>query len=371
MKIIHLASSKRWTGVAEPMVNLAFYQKALGHEVWIGCERGRSLERRAGWLGQTVLKDMRLTARSNPFVVYQDIKSLRNYINEIQPDVIHCHLLHDHWVSAFSLKKDTRKPLLVRTLHRYKRPYADPFHSWLYRKKTSLFIVPSGAMKKLVLEKHPSLKKRLHVVYGGINQQRFHPQNNPDRARNICQVPKDAPFAGIVSRLRGDRNLDWFMEALPAVLKNLPDSRFVIAGRGEIAEELNSKIQEPPYKGRVVMPGYFTKSLSNLYAAMDVSIFLAQGSEGSCRAVMEAMASGTPVIGLREGVVPEIIEHGKSGWIVESRNVADLAKYLIRALSDNEKTGVMGKAARKRMEDKFNLLTMAEEVIRIYQSHLD
>ena len=109
LRIIHLASTKRWSGIAEPMLNIAFHQKALGHEVWVGCMPGRSLERYIKSWGLRIIAGLRLNSRPYPFQVVKDFRCLRSLLDTIRPDVVHCHLLHDHWLAAIAMyrRKDT------------------------------------------------------------------------------------------------------------------------------------------------------------------------------------------------------------------------------------------------------------------------
>ena len=101
---------------------------------------------------------------------------------------------------------------------------------------------------------------------------------------------------------------------------------------------------------------------------MNASLFLAMGSEGSCRAVMEAMASGIPVIGVRQGVVPEIIKEGETGFIVAPNDIHDLAGKISSALSNLSRLEMMGKSARSQSAQMFRLLDRAEETIDIYET---
>lgn len=370
LKIIHLASTKRWTGVAEPMTNLAFYQKALGCEVFAGFERGRSFEKYARALGISILDGLCLDGRLNPITIIRDIRTLRRHILALKPDVIHAHLLHDHWIAILAARGISPRPLIIRTMHRFQPPYADPMHRHQFCRLTDAIIVPSLAMRQLVLQRHPMLEKSLFAVYGGVNQARFHPEVDGKDIRRELDIPVDAPVLGLVSRLRKDRGLDWLFAALPKVLSDIPNSRLMIVGRGEMERDIRERIKHPPFAGRVIMGGYRTHDLPQAYRAMNISLFLAMGSEGSCRAVMEAMASGIPVIGVRKGVVPEIIKEGETGFTVAPDDIQELAGKITSALSNLSRLEIMGKAARSRSEQMFRLLNRAEEVIEIYQTLL-
>ena len=366
MRIIHLASTMKWTGVAEPMINTAVYQKALGHEVWIGCSPGRSLEHAALHRGLEVLPGLHLSSKGNPVRHIQDFFRLRNLMKDLEPHVVHCHLLHDHWLATYALGTLRKNCLLVRTLHRYKVPYRDLFHSWLFFRGTDGLLVPTEAMRTMFLSQYPSLEDRVFAVTGGVNLERFHPALDGTVLRGELQIPLEAPVAGVVSRLRHDRGFDWLFASLPYVLEKIPEARIVIVGKGESLGQITEWSQTPPFTGRVFMAGYRSQDLPLAYAAMDISLFLALGSEGGCRAVMEAMSSGRPVIGIQKGPVGELIQEGITGFLVPRNNQELLSDVLVGALSDLHRLKRMGQAARARAQALFCLKDKAFQTIQVY-----
>ena len=365
-RVIHLASTKRLTGVAEPMVNLAFYQKALGHDVILGFERGRSLEKYVKGMGLSILPDLHLDGRLNPFHIMQDVRRLRRHIETLRPDVVHCHLLHDHWIAVLAARGILPRPLVLRTMHRFVPPYHDPFHRHLFTGLTDGIIVPSEAMRRLFLRWYPRLAPHVFVIRGGVNLERYRPDVDRKRLRRELEIPEDAPVAGIVARLRKDRGIDWLFASLPHVLSSVPKCRIVIVGQGELQGKIRNIMSEPPFQGYVVMAGYRTHDLPLAYGAMDVSLFLGLGSEGSCRAVMEAMACGIPVIGVDKGAVPEIISEGVTGFVVPEGDERLLTERLCELLSNRKFASDMGQAARQRADNLFRLYDKALQMCDVY-----
>jgi len=370
LKILHLASTKRLSGVAEPMVNMAFYQKALGHDTRVACTPGRSLERFTKQSGINFFNHLHLNSRINPVEIISDFRSLRNFFHSFKPDIIHCHLLHVHWLAALALLGNPKNAILIRSTHRFKKPYNDPVHRWLFVRSTDGVIVPSHAMKDIVLNRYQGMSQRVFMVYGGVNLERFHPRVNGVIIRKKLGIPLNAPLAGIVARLRKDRGFHLLFESLPTVFRSLPEFKLVIVGRGEMEGQINKWIKKPPYSGRVFMAGYHTVDLPNFYKAMDVSLFLGLGSEGGCRAVMEAMSTGIPVIGIKQAVVPEIIDNGINGFLIPPNDKVSLSKSLIEVLSDIPRSTAIGNAARKKMEKQFSLFDKAQRLVRIYEKLL-
>ncbi len=365
-RILHLASSERWTGEADPAISLAHWQRDLGNQVWLACVPGRSFEQKARERGVDVLTTLYLNRRLNPLHLLADLKTLRTFLRQQMITVIHCHLFHDHWLAALAARKITHPYILVRTLHRPKVPHSDPFHRMLFTRKTDLTITVYKEAKAAVSKKLRLLDEKVVAIYGGVNSEWFHPAKDGNELRRSLGIPLTVPIAGIVARLRAGRGHQWLLQAIPHVLEKLPDAYFLIIGKGEMKKTLQAQLRELPFHKQVIMAGYRSDDLPQCYAAMDVSLFLGLGTDGSCRAVLEAMASGKPVIGVKRGAVPETIEHSKNGLLVDQGDVQGLAQALITVLENKPLAAQMGTRSRRIAETRFAEQRRAEETVTAY-----
>jgi L-malate glycosyltransferase len=375
MNILHLASTARWTGVADPVLSLAKEQSRQGHSVCVGCTPGRSFEKAIRRTNVPFCEGVRLNVRLNPLDVLSDYRLIQRFCRENAIDVVHCHLDNDHWLAALALgNKKAGRPLLVRTLHGKKGPHADFIHRWLFAKRTDGIICLSNQLARLAEEKLRIASGSVAVAYGAADLEAFCPQDGTE-LRDHLNIPLDAPVIGVVSRLREDRGLDWLLQAFPRVLEKVPNARLFIVGRGEQWKEIRAEIQQPQYRNQVLSPGYFKayregipkiKCLQSAYAAMDATLFVALGSEGTCRAILEAMACGKPTVGADIGAVSEIITEGKTGFVVPERSAEALAEKMVELLSDRARCAEMGAAARQRAEAYFTQASRANAVEAAY-----
>lgn len=372
LRILHLASSERWTGVAEPATSLARMQQQAGHETWQAVIWGRSFEEHAGALGARFARAVSLKRHINPFVTRAQVHALRRFIQQERIDVVHCHLLHDHWLAALAVRKlPDPKPLIVRTVHRYERMRGDVIHSWLFEKATGLIITVSTEQKALIAQAYKTISPRLKVIPGGVDSNRFRP-DLPGAASvraDLGEKP-DTPVAAIVAHLGYRRGHVWLLDAVPSLLEKVPKCTIWIVGQGEIRRRLREQIRDPKYHGRVVMAGYRTDDLPETYAAMDVGLLLALGSEGSGRAALEAMASGKPVIAVKKGSLVDTISDGVNGLLVPEGDVQGLADALARLLGDRTLAQQMGANARATVLERFTEQRRAESTIQAYFEHL-
>ena len=378
MNILHLASTARWTGVADPVVSLAAEQSRRGHRVWVGCTPGRSFEKAIRRNGVAFCEGMRLNVRLNPFDVISDYRLLQRFCRANQVDVVHCHLDNDHWLAMMALqslrRRNAGRPFLVRTVHGKKGPRVDIVHRWLFAQRTDGLICLSQKLARSAEKKLHLASGRVAAALGAVNLEAFYPQGGTE-IRNHLHIPLDAPVIGVVSRVRQDRGLDWLLQAFPLVLEKVPNARLLIVGRGEQLKEIQAEIQRPQYRNQVLSPGYFQvyregvpkmQCLQSAYAAMDATLFVALGSEGTCRAILEAMACGKPTVGADIGAVSEIIADGETGFVVPERSVNLLADKMISLLSDRAHCAKMGAAARRRAEACFTQAARADAVEKVY-----
>lgn len=373
LRILHLVSSERWTGVAEPATSLARFQKAAGCQTWLVAVMGRSLEEAVMQMDDlSVVRDFEIPRSVNPLPLLREIRNVRAFIEANQVDVVHSHLIHDHWLAALAASGcKTRKPLVVRTVHRYEPMRRDPIHHWLFEKATDLVITVSSEQRDFILRAYPGLSERLKVIPGGVDPARFRP-DLPGAASVRADLGEKpgARVAGIVAHLGYNRGHKWLVRVAPEVIETVPNSTIWIAGQGELKEWLRKKVREPQFHGRVVMAGYRYDDLPETYAAMDVSLLLGLGSEGSARAALEAMSSARPVIAVKKGALLDTISDGVDGLLVAENDERGLRDALVRLLGNPEESQAMGQRARKKILENFTEERRAQRVLESYEERL-
>jgi glycosyltransferase involved in cell wall biosynthesis len=367
-RILHLVSSGRWTGVADPATSVAMHQQNLGCKVWFSCCASRTLEIMAKKRGLNVPDICYLERSVNPFRLLSDVLKVARFIREKDINVIHCHLVHDHWLAALARRIVPGPKLLVRSFHRGVLPRADIFHRWLYRAGSDVIITVSESAKKTFHERLKISDSKVIVAYGAVDADTFHPSRNGADFRRELGVPEDAALCGIVARMSPNRGHFWLLESFKDALEKMPDLRLAMIGRGPEKRRIAAHIAQMGLSGKVLLPGFQDPEiLPDVCAALDFHILLAQGSEGSCRAVLETMAAGVASIAVDEGALSETITHGVDGLLVERGNRSQLAGAIVRMAGDREKTKAMGREARKTIEARFVEKRRTETILRAYQ----
>ena len=201
--------------------------------------------------------------------------------------------------------------------------------------------------------------ERSHVIPYGVDSDLFAP--DPERRalwRQRLGIPPDAPMLLGVGRMATKKGFHLLLEALPALFATAPEAHLVLAGGGDRLEEF--RLAAAAFGDRVHFPGaVLHDTLPDLYRAADLfvlpAVHDAKGNvDGLPNVILEAMASGLPVVGSRVSGLPTAIAEGVNGWLVEEGSVADLTRILREALADRSRRERFGVAARGRARRDFS-----------------
>jgi glycosyltransferase involved in cell wall biosynthesis len=158
---------------------------------------------------------------------------------------------------------------------------------------------------------------------------------------------------------------------MPEVMKKFPQAKLVIAGNGTERAFLEGLRSQLGLSDKVVFLGRKTPGEIRTFLR-EISLFvLASNWEGFGLAAVEAMASGIPVVATRVGGLLEIVEEGKTGFLVPPDEPLALAHRIICLLKNRDLRVEMGRAGRKRVETLFSLDTMMVKLETMYRDLLN
>lgn len=192
------------------------------------------------------------------------------------------------------------------------------------------------------------------------------PVTIPARSFALRNTGSRVLFLGRLRRTKGVYDL---IEALPAVRKACPGLRVVLAGDGELAE-VAAAAERETVADRVELPGWLEGPAKDAAMAAADVVVLPSHYEGLPICVLEAMASGIPVVATAVGGVPFALQDGQCGELVAAGDPAALAAALIRALSDSQRRHRFAAAGRARAQDLFSPECIARQVESCWQMAL-
>jgi len=177
----------------------------------------------------------------------------------------------------------------------------------------------------------------------------------------------DCPLVIIVARLHPAKGLEVLIEAWRAVVREVP-AHLAVVGDGPMAGELAIQVRSLGLESAVSFLGQRWE-VAGLLKTCDVFV-LPSRWEGMGIAAAEASAAGLPVVATHVGGIPEVIEDGVTGNLVQPERPAELAGALVALLSDPERRRAMGEAGRARMQRLFDVGVVAQQLTDLYRNCL-
>jgi glycosyltransferase involved in cell wall biosynthesis len=167
------------------------------------------------------------------------------------------------------------------------------------------------------------------------------------------------------------RRYEDFFEAIRRMVDAGRDAHAIVVGRGTNQERVGwQPVQKLGLTGRVHFPGYIGgENYVGMVKAFSAKVFLVPGSDGTCRAVREAMAMGRPAVVANRGMLPEIVDDGVTGMVFDG-SADGLFNALMHLSGDRSRAVEMGRAARRKAVGTFSLEVQAGMVSRIYEDVL-
>ncbi|MDP8224955.1 MAG: glycosyltransferase family 4 protein [Candidatus Lernaella stagnicola] len=368
MHVLILLAQRHWTGAAEPVLQIARGLAGRGHRVTFVYTR-RPLGHLAGYVNPDllqVLPDVHLRRKGFfPFSILHDYRRLRSFVTAENVDIVFCHHTHDHWLARFVVRGLKRPPILVRQIHESRQLRRRFGYRWLYR-GTEMVIVAARTWKEKLIAEYGLDTSRVFVLPAAVDTEHFHPAQPVQAIRDEVGAEAEDRLVGIVSRIKAGRGHDLALAAFEKVLAQTPAVRLLVVGRGEGKEALEEKVASTAFADRVHFLGYRSDDLPAVYAALDVSLLLGEGSDGSCRAALEAMACGTPVVALPVGTLSESIQDGESGVFVQ-HDPDDVAAAILEVLA----VPFMSERARGHAERELAVEQRVERVETLFRRLAD
>jgi glycosyltransferase involved in cell wall biosynthesis len=360
LRLLHLVSNPWWTGSAAPALELAAALRARGHDVRFGCVRGDALEGKAREAGLAPVDGLGLERTARPWALARDVRALRRLVREHRIEVVHAHLTHDHWLAALAVAGSPAR--LVRTVHLRRAVRRSPLWRWLVGRTAAVIAVSAGIAE--ALRAAGVAPERVTVVPGAVDVERFRPDRDGAAVRERLGLGA-GPVVGCVARLTAGRGHELLLHAVDRLRSRVPTARLVLVGRGEARPALEALVRRLRLDDHVVFAGYRGDDLPETLVAMDCFVLLGSGSEESCRAVLEAMAAGRPVVAGRVGALPETVTEGRTGWLVDG-DAGRVAERLATLLLDPGRARAMGEAARRDAVTRFSQARRAAAVEQVY-----
>lgn len=230
---------------------------------------------------------------------------------------------------------------------------------------TDAFIAVAEPHGRYLIDVEHLPAERVHVVVNGVDTERFYPWPADSRLRSELGISPGAPVAGIVARLGSEKNHEMFLEVARRVRERVPAAQFLIVGDGVERERLERLAAELHVSDGVHFLGN-RADVPQLLALVDVFL-LTSHIEANPVSILEAMATGKPVVATRVGSVGESVHDGRTGYLVEPGDAARMAERVIALFEDPQFARSLGAEGRRLVVERWSVDRMVEG----YQSLLE
>ncbi len=327
MRILHIVAGEKWTGIAAVVYDWTRSLAEAGMEAQFAFVGESPLARRIagpGWVRPLLSRPhgVRGTLR--------DLPALRATLRRERFDVVHAHSSHDHALAVAAAGGPTR---VVRTLHHVRHARPDVFMRAVFR-RTDAFAFANRAIAEAAAVPGP-------VHSPVVDSTLYSP--GPKPARETALLPTGALVVGTVGKLARGRGHE---EAIAAAAPLAEAAVLLHVGKGERLPALRALAERLGTADRNVWVGYQDETLPEFYRAMDVFLFTASGSQQGQRAILEAMATGLPVVALSVPGVSDLLTDGVEGFI--AADVPSATDALRRLAVEPALRARLGDAARRR-----------------------
>lgn len=371
IRVLHLFSNSKWTGPAEPVVNLCAALRNRGVQVVFACAPAagsgyNKVQAMARARGMEPLGFLHLHKHRRPFKNWSDVRLLRRYLNSTTFDLIHCHLDND---TEIALSAVSGKALPVVRSSYEGAGFPDDRRHRYFMKMCSAVIEPSQKARQTDVSRFHVAPEKLYVVNAAVDTERFNPARSLPDMRGTLDIPAAAFVYGIVARLQTHRHYEDLFTAFAGLVKEGRNVRLMVIGRGTRQEQVAFEpVKALGLEDAVHFTGYLDgDDYVGALAGMDAGLFLTPGTDGTCRAVREIMAMGKPMITSNRGMLAEIVTHETDGLVTDGSPGA--LQTAMRLLCENTALRQSyGVAARETAQTRYGMNQYAEAVLDVYRN---
>jgi glycosyltransferase involved in cell wall biosynthesis len=364
VKVVHLDTGRDWRGGQAQALLLMRGLARRGHSSLLLAPRGPLLDRaRAAGIA---VEPWRPLGELDPVAVLRAARAIRR----ARADIVHCHGAHAHAVGVPAARLGGARAVVVS--RRVDFAVGGNLPSRLkYRLPVDRYLCISRGVADVMLAGGIPAG-RIALVPSGVElpaEGDPRPSGGAGRAdlRELIGASPGTPVIGTVAALAPHKNHADLARAAAIVARTVPDARFAWVGDGECRADLERQLRELRLERHVRLTGFRSDALDLL---SQFTIFvLASYLEGLCTSLLDAQVLGVPIVATAVGGVPDVVEEGRTGWLVPGRDPDSLARAILDALAHPAEARRRADAARVSVR-AFSADAMVERTLREYDSVL-
>jgi glycosyltransferase involved in cell wall biosynthesis len=304
---------------------------------------------------------------------------LYKFLKKEKPDIVHTHGAKAGALGRLAARL-TGVPVIIHTFHGH---MFRSYYNWL---KTKYFLLVERLLARITdkiivisesqkgeIKRYLNLKddNKLPLVLLGFELDRFLKINKgEDKLRQKESIPQEAIVVGTAGRLTAIKNYEMFIKAAKEIKKRSNDKiiKFLIVGGGELKNKLTALSSKLGIQKDVIFAGW-RKDMDSVYTAMDI-VVLTSLNEGTPVSLIEALASAKPVVATDVGGVREVVENGKSGFVVPSNDINAFSEATSILINDKKKRYEFGLYGRDFVKERHSKDKLIKAIDNLYCDQL-
>lgn len=368
IKVLYIIDSLFVGGAEKFLVNLVNAIDPDKFEVWVCCL----------WSSGPLEKDLNLPLDriiTLNFGGYKDYKAyikLCKFIAQQRFDVVHTQIFPSNTVGricAFFM----RVPVIIAT--------EQNIYQWKLRKHVFVdrilayisdrIMAVSEEVKKFTISQEKIPEEKFIVIPNAIPVDRYDSGRlkiDIKKKKNDLSLPDNSLVIGTVATLINQKGHKYLLEVAKILAEKIPDIHFLLIGEGPLRRELEQFTKQLKIDSKVHFLGV-CGDVDELLGIIDVFV-LPSLYEGLPLALLEALAMRKAVVATKVGGIPEVVEHGKNGILVEPRDPEGLAEGIVKLIRNPNLAAKMGEEGRKIVEEKFSTNVVVRKLENLYEELL-
>ncbi len=365
VRILRIIPSLEMGGVERTLTSILPRLDKKKYKVYLCCLFKRDkLADTMEFLGIPIIK-FRMRARLDFDGKYMaGILRLAHLMKKMRIDIVHTHLYRANLVGRIAAKL-AGVPIIIANEHNIDswKKFPQRLSDRALAGITNKIIVVSDAVKDFYVNKIGIPEHKIITIYNGVDISKFQTYVNINKKKEEFEIKPDEKIITIIGRLHQQKGHVYFLKAAQIIGKKKPNVKFLIVGDGSLEKQLRSMSEDLGISKNVIFAG-LRENIPQILAMSDISV-LASLREGFSITVLESMAAGKPVIVTDVGGNSEVVEHWKTGFVIQPRSPEDLASYSLNLINNQELAIKMGQEAKKRVIN-FSIDRMVEKTENLY-----
>lgn len=312
---------------------------------------------------------------------WRDVYTFKKYlslIDEEKIDIVHAHTVPaDFWGCLIARAFKHRKTIV--TLHGLdsKKTFISKLqYKILNLCLTDRIIACSNLLKNIAINENFASSDKIEVIPNQVDITVFNPGKKGEKIRTEYNISNDTVIIGSIGRFIKRKGFEICLQVFAEVKKRHPRSKFILCGYGEEESFYRTTAKDLNIESNVIFTGP-RMDVNEVMAAIDILLFTPLCSEGFGKVLIEAMASGKPVVASNVYPTPEIVIDGRTGFLpfpekpvetMEKVDVDPFVKKILYLIRNNDARKTMGSEGRRVAEEKYSTKVIMKQIEVLYKS---